>query len=139
MAGDRPALLGLLIYLLVAATPTLLFWLGLRLLPAALDSLAERRRRRSLPPGPDLQSAVANLRRLRREICGRPQATQVRRIALFSAYDDTLIDVCRIVGLDPPLDGATAIDRDLARLLTEAALEDAGVALDPPTGSNAAA
>lgn len=139
MAGDRPALLGLLIYLLVAAAPTLLFWLGLRLFPAALDRLADRRKRRSLPPGPTLQSAVANLRRLRREVCDRPQATQVRRLALFAAYDDTLIDVCRIVGVDPPLDGAPAADRDLARLLTEAALEDAGVALDPPTGSNAAA
>ena len=132
MAGDRPALIGLLLYLLVAATPTVLFWAALRLLPAAVTAWAERRRRRDVPTGPALESVVANLRRLRREVCSGCYRTQVRRVAVQSAYDDTLLECCRLVAVDAPLATADARDRPFARLLTEAALENAGIALDPP-------
>jgi hypothetical protein len=40
--------------------------------------------------------------------------------------------VCRIVGLESPLVGAEAGERPFARLQTEAALEQAGIRLDPP-------
>lgn len=140
VTGDRPVLWGLLLYLVVAAAPTLIFWVALRLVPAALTALAERRRRREpRPPGPPLEAVVANLRRLRREVRGRPRPTRVRRVALVAAYDDTLLEVCGLVGVDAPLAGASGPDRAFARLLTEAALEEAGVALDPPTGDTAAA
>jgi len=132
MAGDRPVLLGLLLYLLVAAAPTVLFWAALRLLPAAVTTWAERRRRRHAPAGPALESVVANLRRLRREVCCGCYRTQVRRVALQAAYDDTLVECCRLVALDAPLATTDEHDRPFARLLTEAALEDAGIALDPP-------
>ncbi len=132
MAGDRPVLLGLLLYLLVAAAPTVLFWAALRLLPAAVMAWAERRRRRHAPAGPALESVVANLRRLRREVCCGCYRTQVRRVALQAAYDDTLVECCRLVALDTPLATTDEHDRPFARLLTEAALEDAGIALDPP-------
>jgi hypothetical protein len=132
MAGDRPVLLGLLLYLLVAATPTVLFWAVLRLLPAAVTAWAERRRRRHAPAGPTLESVVANLRRLRREVCCGCYRTQVRRMAVEAAYDDTLLECCRLVSVDAPLATADARERPFARLLTEAALEDAGIALDPP-------
>jgi hypothetical protein len=139
MAGDRPVLLGLLLYLFVAAAPTVVFWAALRLLPAAVTTWVERRRRRQLPAGPDLGSVVANLRRLRREVrCGAPR-TQVRRVALQAAYDDTLLECCRLVDVDAPLATAEGRERAFARLLTEAALEDAGIALDPPGGGAAAA
>ncbi|MEJ3653704.1 hypothetical protein WEH80_12040 [Actinomycetes bacterium KLBMP 9759] len=133
MTGDRPAIVGLLLYLLVAVTPTVLFWMLLRALPAAVTSMLDRRKRRRPSCGPSLESVVGNLRRLRREVRGKPQATQVRRVALLAAYDDTLIDACRLVQVDAPLVSATAADRPFARLLTEAALEAAGIALDPPS------
>ena len=127
-----PVLLGMLLYVLVAAAPTLMFWVALRLIPAAIDRAAERRRVRRHSLGPSLESVVATLRRLRREMrCGNPP-TQVRRLALLDAYDETLLHVCRIVGVDAALEGASPSDRPFARLLTEAALEAAGVALDPP-------
>ena len=139
MAGDRPVLLGLLLYLLVAATPTVLFWAVLRLLPAAVSAWVERRRRRQAPAGPTLESVVANLRRLRREVSNGCHRTQMRRMAVEAAYDHTLLECCRIVDVDAPLAAADARERPFARLLTEAALENAGIALDPPGGGTAAA
>jgi hypothetical protein len=60
-------------------------------------------------------------------------------VALETAYDDTLLECCRLVEVDTPLAAAEGHDRPFARLLTEAALEDAGIALDPPGGGSAAA
>lgn len=140
MAGDRSALVGLILYLAVAAAPALVFWIALRLIPAAATRLDDHRRARRVQAGPPLQKVVADLRRLRREMRGTPQRTQVRRIALLAAYDDALLEVCAIAGLDaPPLATATGSDRAFARLLTEAALEQAGIALDPPRDGTAAA
>lgn len=139
MAGDRPVLLGLMLYVVVAATPTLMFWVVLRLLPRAVAACSERVARRRPPSGPSCESVIANLRRLRREVRGRPQPNQVRRLALLDAYDETLLQVCRMVRVEAPLAEATGADRAFARLLTEAALEDAGVALDPPASGAAAA
>lgn len=133
MAGDRSALLGLLLYLLVAVLPTVAFWCALRLLPAAYTRWQERRSSRREVLGPSLQQVVADVRRLRRELRGGRTTTQVRRVALLAAYDGALIDACRVAGVaDPPLAGAPDAERPFARLLTEAALEDAGVVLDPP-------
>jgi hypothetical protein len=139
MAGDRPALLGLLLYLLVAVAPTLILWVALRLLPAAATAVHERRRGSRLPPGPTLEDQVTNLRRLRREVCARAQPNQVRRVAVQAAYDDTLLAVCALVDVDAPLGAAAGPDRPFARLQTEAALEDAGIVIDPPVGGAAAA
>ncbi|WP_433278523.1 hypothetical protein ACQPZA_04160 [Pseudonocardia xinjiangensis] len=140
MTGDRPVLLGLLLYLLLAATPTVLFWVVSRVVPAVLDRLAERRHRNRVEPaGPTLECVVANLRRLRREVCARSQPTHVRRVAVLAAYDDTLVQTCGLVDVDAPLASAAGPDRAFARLLTEAALEDAGIALDPPEDGTAAA
>jgi hypothetical protein len=143
VAGDRPAVLGLLLYLAIAVTPTLVLWVSLRLLPAAAAALSERlrsarRAARPRPAGPPLEATVADLRRLRREVRAREHRTQVRRTAVLAAYDDALLDVCRLVEVDAPLATAVGHDRIYARLLTEAALEDAGIALDPPVGDAAA-
>jgi hypothetical protein len=58
----------------------------------------------------------------------------VRRVAVLAAYDDALLDVCRLVEVDAPLATAVGHDRAFARLLTEAAVEDAGIPLDLPAG-----
>lgn len=140
MAGDRSALMGLLLYLLVAVAPTVAFWIALRVIPAAWARIEERGARRREVLGPSLQQVVADVRRLRRELRGRPATTHVRRVALLAAYDDALLDACRVAGIpDPPLAGAETPDRPFARLLTEAALEEAGIALDPPCGGSQAA
>jgi hypothetical protein len=129
--GDGSVILDLLIYALVAATPTLMVWVAVRWLPPAIGHVLDLRVRRRRPPGPTLESVVGHLRRLRREVRGK-HPTQVRHLALLSAYDDTLLQACRIVGVDAPLTAATESERPFARLLTEAQLEDAGIALDPP-------
>ena len=131
MPGYGSAILDLLIYALVAATPTLMVWVAVRWLPPAVGYVLDLRLQRRRPPGPTLESVVGHLRRLRREVRGK-HPTQVRHLALLSAYDDTLLQACQIVGVDAPLTAATESERPFARLLTEAQLEDAGIALDPP-------
>lgn len=136
MPGAGSVVLDLLIYALVAATPTLLVWAAVRLMPPAIGHLLDLRLRRRRPPGPSLESVVGNLRRLRREVRGR-HPTQVRHLALLAAYDQTLVQACTIVGVTAPLDGTTDAERPFARLLTEAQLEEAGIALDPPSAAAA--
>ena len=131
MPGDGSVVVELLIYVLVAATPTLMVWSAVRWLPPAIGHVLDLRLQRRRPTGPTLESVVGNLRRLRREVRGK-HPTQVRHLALLSAYDQTLLQACGIVGVAAPLDGATEADRPFARLLTEAQLEEAGIALDPP-------
>jgi hypothetical protein len=131
--GDRPVPLGLLLYIAIAVAPTVIVWLGVRILPAVVTSFWERRRRTDLPTGPCLESVVGNLRRLHRQVRACRPPTKVRTVALLAAYDETLLETCAMVGVDAPLAAATGRDRDFARLLTEAALENAGIALDPPT------
>ena len=131
MPGDGSVLIHLLLYAVVAVAPTLLLLAAVRWLPAAVGHVLDLRLQRRRPPGPTLESVVGNLRRLRREVCGK-HPTQVRHLALLSAYDDTLVQACRIVGVDAPLAEASDTERPFARLLTEAQLEEAGIALDPP-------
>ncbi len=142
MAGDRPALVSLLLYLLLAVAPTATAWLALRVIPAAVAAVARIRRNRTpVPVGRPLERLVADLHRLRRQMRGPPPTTMVRRTALVAAYDDVLLDVCAAVGIDaPPLAGATDAERPFARLQTEAAVEAAGIVLDPrPDDGSAAA
>jgi hypothetical protein len=131
--GGRPVVEGLLLYVAIAVAPTVIVWLGVRVLPAVVTSLWERRRRSDRPTGPCLESVVANLRRLHRQVRDCRPPTRVRTVALLAAYDDMLLEACAMVDVDAPLATATGTDRAFARMLTEAALENAGVALDPPS------
>ena len=131
MPGDGSVVLELLIYALVAATPTLLVWSAVRWVPPVIGYLLDLRLQRRRSTGPSLETVVGHLRRLRREVRGK-HPTQVRHLALLSAYDETLVQACGIVGVDAPLAEATDAERPFARLLTEAQLEEAGIALDPP-------
>jgi hypothetical protein len=129
--GDRPVLVGLLLYVAIAVAPTVIVWLGVRILPALVTSFWERRRRRDGPTRPCLESVVADLRRLHRTVRDRRPPTKVRTVALIAAYDDALLEACAMVDVDAPLATAAGSDRAFARMLTEAALENAGIALDP--------
>ncbi|MBW0104940.1 hypothetical protein [Pseudonocardia sp. KRD291] len=145
MAGDRSVLVGIVLFALIAFSPAVLLWLVLRL-PRAVRVLWDRWR--PAPPvratRAPLQDLVADLRRLHAEHRGPPPSTRVRRTAVLAAYDDVLLDVCAAVGIpDPPLRatvtaggtaGALDADRSLARLRTEAAVEEAGIALQYPAG-----
>ncbi|ODU01949.1 MAG: hypothetical protein ABS81_19275 [Pseudonocardia sp. SCN 72-86] len=131
--------MGLTIYALVTLAPTLIFWAALKVPPA----LAARRRRVELPPTrPPIEELVADLRRLRRNLQAGGSRSRVRRVALQSAYDDVLLEVCEAVGVDTERFAATpeqGSERAFARLVAEADLESSGIELDPAGGGRAAA
>lgn len=146
MAADGSVLTGVLLFAAIAVGPAAALWVLLRV-PRMARFVWERVRPEPpvRPAGLPLESLVADLRRLHREVCGAPPPTRVRRTALLAAYDDVLLSVCRAVGVsDPPLDAAVAAggtagaldpDRGLARLRAEAAVQEAGIALDPPAAA----
>ncbi|TCK26594.1 hypothetical protein [Pseudonocardia endophytica] len=146
MAADGSVLTGVLLFAAIAFGPAVGLWTLLRL-PRVVRWVWERVRPEPAPrpSGLPLESLVADLRRLHREICGPAPPTRVRRTALLAAYDDVLLSVCRAVGVsDPPLGAAVAAggtagaldpDRGLARLRAEAAVQEAGIALDPPAAA----
>jgi hypothetical protein len=138
VTGERSVLLGLVLYLLIAVAPTVLFWACLRVIPRLAGALIDRRHaRRAAPRGPTLERTVADVRRLRGELRRPGHRSRVRRVATRQAYDEALVTLCEVLGLSvPPLDGP---DRAFARLLAEASVEQAGVALDPPGGTGHAA
>ena len=139
MAGDRLALLGFLLYLVIAVGPTLALSVALPALPAGVHAFGERRSAQQPPRGPALESQVADLRRLHRRLRAGDRQTHLRRVALEAAYDETLLAVCDQVGLHSPLTEAVGRDRAFARLQTEAALEEAGIVINPPVDGAAAA
>jgi hypothetical protein len=135
MAGGSPVLTGVLFVAVLIGAPVLLYWTGVRWLPALIDNVAERRkikRAQQRPAGQAIEAAVADLRRLRREVRAGCQPNHVRHVALLAAYDSTLIRVCRYIEVDAPLADAVGSDRPFARLITESAIEEAGIVLDPP-------
>lgn len=139
MAGTSPLWVGLTIYAVVTLAPTLIFWAALKV-PSAL---AARARRTTLPPSrPPIEELVADLRRLRRNLQAGTSRSRVKRVALQSAYDDVLLEVCEAVGVDTARLAATpeqGSERAFARLVAEADLESSGVELDPAGGGRAAA
>ena len=116
-----------LLYLALVVVPTAAFW-GARV---GVERLARSPGRRSATPSPaarPLERLVADLRRLEEEyrrIKGSDEPHRAKRLlAVGLAYDDTLRDCCRAVGLPepsrPPLSA-------VSRLETEAALAQCGV------------
>lgn len=129
MAADSPLWAGLTIYALVTLAPTLIFWAALRV-PAMVAA-----RRHAAVPGVVSRLPVEVLVADLRGLCERTHASRVRRVALQSAYDDVLLEVCTAVGVDVSGLAATAeggSERAFARLVAEADLEAAGIELDPP-------
>ncbi|MFC5210974.1 hypothetical protein ACFPM0_31105 [Pseudonocardia sulfidoxydans] len=139
VAGTSPLWVGLTIYALVTLAPTLIFWAALRV-PSVLA--ARRRRSVGVPSRPPIEDLVADLRRLRRNLRAGGSGSRVRRVALQSAYDDVLLEVCEAVGVDTARLAATpeqGSERAFARLVAEADLESSGIELDQAGGGRAAA
>jgi hypothetical protein len=140
VAETSPLWVGLTVYALATLAPTLIFWAALRV-PSVL---AARRRRAAtaLPTHPPIEELVADLRRLRRNLQAGTARSRVRRVALQSAYDDVLVEVCEAVGVDTARLAATpeqGSERAFARLVAEADLESWGIELDPAGGGRAVA
>lgn len=94
------------------------------------------RRHRSSPPapiGPPIERVAADLRRLRAATERiAPGTSQVRRVAVVAAYDETLVQACHALGLPDVLSGVPAgPDREAARLRVEAMLEEQGLRFTP--------
>lgn len=97
---------------------------------------------RSGPRTDTAQLLLAHLHRLHAAVRHDLPDGWTRRVALFTAYEDVLLQVCGLAGVSPtalddlghrPVYAAMSAERDLARIRTEADLEATGVTLDPRT------
>ncbi len=81
------------------------------------------------PANPPLETVVADLRRIRREVeCPRPGQPMAKRRGTRQAYDDRLVDACRALDVPNTLEGLVeGIDRDAERLRVESRLQEAGL------------
>jgi len=130
----QPILLGVISYVLIAFSPLVLIWLGLRL-AKIIDAVRDRRaahQRAASPPGQPLERLAADLRRLRAELTSGAPTNNLRHTALHMAYDSVLLDTCASLRIPTELATAAGPDRDLERLRAEAAIQDAGVQLHTP-------
>jgi hypothetical protein len=110
---------GLLFYLLLCAAPGLAFVGLARVVEwwSKVDRPPWRRPDRGVPraPGPPLQRVAADLRRLEQEYLrversdAPAKAFRLRAVSL--AYDDTLVEACRILELPAPPSPLTGVDR----------------------------
>jgi len=76
-----------------------------------------------------IQDVAADLRRLSRQVALVPAGTpQARRLGLQAAYDDILVEACRLLECPEALHGAPpGRVRDTERRRVEIALSDAGL------------
>lgn len=111
---------GLLFYLLLCAVPALAFLGLVRVVEwwSRVDVLPWRRTAAVGAPrayGPPLQRIVSDLRRLEQEYLQVERsdvpAKAFRLQAVSLAYDDTLVEACRVLELPPPQRPLSAVDR----------------------------
>ncbi|WP_432477497.1 hypothetical protein [Nocardioides sp. GXQ0305] len=78
---------------------------------------------------PRVERLARDLQRIRADLAGLDPHTPVaRRRGVLAAYDDTLADACRAMGLvDPLADVPEGMDREVARLEVEELLVAAGL------------
>ena len=119
--------IAVLLYLALAATPALAFWAA----ALAVERLGRRPRRARgtrVAAGRPLERLVADLRRLEEDYSRIQRSEEPHRAkrlrAIGLAYDDTLRDCCRAVGLPEPSPPPLSA---VSRLQTEAALAQSGV------------
>ncbi len=81
------------------------------------------------PLGPPIERLALDLQRLRTATLSiSPGTSQVRRVATLAAYDDTLVQACRALGLPDTLSAIRpGPDREAERLQVESMLEAAGL------------
>lgn len=91
----------------------------------------ERLRR---PTGRPLEQLVADLRRLRTTVDNDQHRAAAKQLGDQLAYDQVLIQLCRMVGVDQKLADLTGRERNLERLRAEVELERAGIVLTDRPG-----
>ncbi|HEY3259333.1 MAG TPA: hypothetical protein VGJ95_03550 [Pseudonocardiaceae bacterium] len=132
VVAQQPILLGALWVVLIAFSPLVLLFAGVRLY-RLFDAIMDRRAVRRRATEPQLQPVermVADLRRLRAELVDDPPTNHVRRTALLMAYDSVLVDLCTQLEIPTKLAGVEADpERELERLLAESAIQEAGISL----------
>jgi hypothetical protein len=140
VASSGPALPFAIAQFAIAATlPVATIWLILHLDRVGERAVAFGRRWGLLPAKPlvtyehPVERIAADLRRLSAAVQDIPHGTpHTRRKALFLAYDDTLIDGCRALGLPQCLSELPpGMNRELERLRVETSLESAGLRFRP--------
>jgi hypothetical protein len=131
----QPVVYGVLGYLVIAFSPLLLLWTGMRVARVA-GAVSERRaakRRAGMAQGMPLERLVSDLRRLRAELVGDPPSTAVQRTGLLMAYDSVLRDTCARLEIPTGLDAVPpGPEREFERLRAEAAIQEAGISLHTP-------
>jgi len=128
--------LGIALLVLMGAMPLVLIELLVnagKLTFWASDRLREMHaRRHPQPPGRPVQKIAADLRRLSTLARDPAPISAARRLGVQRAYDDTLAEACRALGLEQRLAELDGLDRDLERLRLEGALEASGLVLRGP-------
>jgi hypothetical protein len=83
------------------------------------------------PAGPPIERIARDVRRLRAELSAvEPGTPMTRRVALSGAYDDSLADACRALGVPDTMRGLRpGLEHDSERLHVEAELEQVGLRL----------
>jgi hypothetical protein len=130
----QPLLAGALWLILAVAVPCLALS-GVLLAPRLLDRLRERRaaRQPEQPQGLPVEKLAADLRRLRAELVYRRPTSNLGLTALMQAYDEVLEATCARLELPVHLrELPIGLDRDIERLRTEAAVQEAGIPLEAP-------
>lgn len=130
----QPLFVGALWLILAVVVPCLALCVTL-LVPRLVNTLRERRaaRRPERPQGPPVEKLAADLRRLRAELVYRRPTSNLGLTALVQAYDEVLEAICARLGLPAHLrELPIGLDRDIERLRTEAAVQEAGIPLEVP-------
>jgi hypothetical protein len=133
----QPLLVGAIWLTSIVVAPSLLLWVVLRI-PKVVEAIRDRRAARraddpTQPLGLPLEKLAADLRRLRAELVHRKPSNNLRLTALVEAYDDVLDAISERLEITSQLrELPLGRDRDVERLRTEAAVEQAGVPLEVP-------
>ena len=81
------------------------------------------------PAGRPLEQLVADLRRLRTTVDNDQHRSATRQLGDQLAYDQVLIQLCRMVGVEQRLGQLSGHDKDAERLRAETELERAGIVI----------
>lgn len=117
----------MLLYLLIAITPTAACWALLRL-PRLMSRF---RRQHEVAASPPIERIAADLRRVHRILTGYgPGTPMVRRAGALRAYDCLLMQACRAVDVPHRLDQVpTGTPLEIERLRVEQSLMSAGLVI----------
>jgi hypothetical protein len=81
------------------------------------------------PAGRPLEQLVSDLRRLRTTVDNDQHRSATRQLGNQLAYDQVLMQLCRMVGVEQRLSKLAGHDKDVERLRAETELERAGIVI----------